>query len=117
MKKFILPILFIFSQNLFADIEKGKAVYNAYCVICHTVDNRASGSMGPDFNMVSYKRKKFEIMAYVRSPEVYYKEFGYSANAMPSIDLTNKELEDVADYISSLQPFKKWMIKKKKTKE
>jgi len=113
MKKLLFASIF-FQALLFADIEKGKAVYNTYCVICHTVDNRASGGMGPDFNMVSYKRTKGEIMAYVRTPEVYYKEFGYSANAMPSLDLTNEELEDVAEYISSLQPFKKWMIKKKK---
>ena len=113
MKKIFLAAFLLYTQNLLADVEKGKAVYNAYCVICHTVDNRASGSMGPDFNLVSYKRKKHEIMAYVRTPDVYFKEFGYSANAMPSLDITDKELEDVADYISSLQPFKKWMIKKK----
>ena len=114
MKKIIPIALMLLTQHILADTEKGKAVYNAYCVICHTVDNRASGSMGPDFNLVSYKRRKHEIMAYVRTPEVYFKEFGYSANAMPSIDINDKELEDVADYISSLQPFKKWMIKKKK---
>ncbi len=112
MNKLLLILSIFTTTYLVADIEKGKAVYNAYCIICHTVDNRASGSMGPDFNMVSYKRRKYEIMAYVRTPEVYFKEFGYSANAMPSIDITDKELEDVADYISSLQPFKKWMIKK-----
>jgi mono/diheme cytochrome c family protein len=114
MKKIMLITFLLFTQYILADIEKGKAVYNTYCVICHTVDNRLSGSMGPDFNLVSYKRKKFEIMAYVRTPDVYYKEFGYSANAMPSLDISDKDLEDVADYISSLQPFKKWMIKKKK---
>jgi mono/diheme cytochrome c family protein len=114
MKNIFLLTLILFTNTLFADVKKGEAVYKAYCVICHTVDNRASGSMGPDFNMVSYKRTKGEIMAYVRTPDVYFKDFGYSANAMPSIDLTNNELEDIADYVSSLQPFKKWMIKKKK---
>ena len=114
MKKLLLTILIVSTQNIFADIKNGKDIYNAYCVICHTVDNRASGSMGPDFNMVSYKRKKEEIMAYVRTPDVYFKEFGYSANAMPTLDITDKELEDVAEYVSSLQPFKEWMIKKKK---
>jgi mono/diheme cytochrome c family protein len=114
MKKLLFTIAIISTQSLFADIKNGQKIYNAYCVICHTVDNRASGSMGPDFNMVSYKRRKEEIMAYVRTPDVYYKEFGYSANAMPTLDITNKELEDVAEYISSLQPFKIWMIKKKK---
>ena len=114
MKRLLTFLIIVYANTLFADVESGKKIYNTYCVICHTVDNRASGSMGPDFNLVSYKRKKSEIMAYVRTPDVYYKEFGYDANAMPSIDLTNKELEDVADYISSLQPFKKWMIKKKK---
>jgi cytochrome c553 len=32
---------------------------------------------------------------------------------MPTLPLEDDEFRDVADYISSLQPFKKWMIKKK----
>ncbi len=35
---------------------------------------------------------------------------------MPTLPLSGKELDDIADFIDSLQPFKKWMIKNK-TKE
>jgi len=36
---------------------------------------------------------------------------------MPTLPLDEQEFKDVADYISSLQPFKKWMIKKKTEKK
>jgi mono/diheme cytochrome c family protein len=68
--------------------------------------------MGPDFNLVSYTRTKAEIKQYAKDPYSLYEKFGYSANAMPTLPLEEEELNDVADYISSLQPFKKWMIKK-----
>ncbi len=58
-------------------------------------------------------KPKEEIAAYAKDPYTYYKQFGYSANAMPTLPLEDEEFRDVADYISSLQPFKKWMIKKK----
>jgi len=45
----------------------------------------------------------------VTDPSEMYKEFGYTANAMPTLPLPKNEIEDVADYIDSLQPFKKWM--------
>jgi mono/diheme cytochrome c family protein len=111
MKKIILLAL-LSATLLWADVEKGKAVYAANCAICHTING--GNGMGPDFNMVSYTRTKEEIAHYAKDPYSVYKKFGYSANAMPTLPLEDQEFKDVADYISSLQPFKKWMIKKKK---
>ena len=110
LKYFSLVAFFMMSQ-LFADVTKGKEVYAANCAICHTVNG--GRALGPDFNLVAYTRHKEEIAAYAKDPYSHYEEFGYSANAMPTLPLTDQEFEDVADYISSLQPFKKWMIKKK----
>jgi mono/diheme cytochrome c family protein len=112
MKKItFLFILFTFT-TLFADVEKGKAVYAANCAICHTVNG--GRALGPDFNLVSYTRTKEEIASYAKDPYSLSEKFGYSANAMPTLPLSDEEFKDVADYINSLQPFKKWMIKKKK---
>ena len=111
MKQITLLLTFLISTHLFADVEKGKAVYAANCAICHTVNG--GNGMGPDFNMVSYIRTKEEIAHYAKDPYSLFEKFGYSANAMPTLPLEDNEFRDVADYISSLQPFKKWMIKKK----
>ncbi len=111
IKKSILLLVLFCTTHLFADVQKGKAVYAANCAICHTVNG--GRAMGPDFNMVSYTRTKEEIANYARDPYSFYEKFGYSANAMPTLPLEESEFQDVADYISSLQPFKKWMIKKK----
>ena len=112
MKKIVILLTLALLTTLMADIEKGKIVYANNCDICHTI-NGGTGS-GPDFNMVAYTRYKEEIEYYARDPYALYETFGYSANAMPTLPLEDQEFKDVAEYIDSLQPFKKWMIKKKK---
>ena len=111
MKQKLFLLILLVASALQADIEKGKAVYAANCAICHTING--GNGMGPDFNMVAYTRTKEEIEYYAKDPYSLAKAFGYSANAMPTLPLEDQEFKDVADYISSLQPFKKWMIRKK----
>ena len=115
MKTLIMAILLFATTNLIADIKAGEQVYKANCAICHTING--GSALGPDFNMVSYTRKTTKIEEYAKDPDSLYKEFGYSANAMPTLPLKDQEFKDVAEYISSLQPFKKWMIKKKTKKK
>jgi len=109
MKKKILIFAVLSRLVLSADIENGKDVYAQNCANCHSV-NMGTG-MGPDFNMVSYSRKKENIIQYITSPSTMYREFGYSSNAMPQLPLLGQEVDDVAEYIDSLQPFKIWMKK------
>ena len=111
MKKLILSLTLLISTQLMADVQAGEKVYKENCAICHTING--GGAMGPDFNMVSYTRHKEEIASYAKDPYSLAEAFGYSANAMPTLPLEDQQFKDVADYISSLQPFKKWMIKKK----
>ncbi|WP_201353684.1 c-type cytochrome [Hydrogenimonas urashimensis] len=96
---------------LLADPKAGEKVYQANCSQCHSI--HMTGGMGRDFNLVSYTRTKKEIIAYAGDPGSMYRQFGYSANAMPTLPLTPKEIEDVADFIDALQPFKKWMATRK----
>ena len=108
-KLVILSIICVMFTSLEANIEDGKDAYAQNCANCHSV-NMGTG-MGPDFNLVSYKRKREDILRYISSPSTIFREFGYSANAMPELPLRPKEIEDVSEYIDSLQPFKIWMKK------
>jgi mono/diheme cytochrome c family protein len=110
MKKTGFLLIPIITTCINADIERGKKVYDANCVQCHST--HMTGGLGKDFNLVSYTRTKKEIMDYARDPYSMYKKFGYSANAMPTLPLEEQEIKDVADFIDSLQPFKEWMKKK-----
>jgi len=110
LKQFILLFIILSGTYIHANVEEGKKVYAANCAICHTVNG--GNGLGPDFNIVSYTKRKEEIEEYAKDPYAWYESFGYSANAMPTLPLTDKEFKDVAEYIDSLQPFKKWMIKK-----
>ncbi len=103
-------LLLLLVTNIYANIQDGKNVYLTHCANCHS--NNMSGGFGKDFNLVSYERTKEEIKAYSTQPDRFYKSFGYSSSAMPTLPLTGQEIEDIADYIDNLQPFKKFMIKK-----
>jgi len=109
MKNIILILLVLLELTLSADIDNGKDVYAQNCANCHSV-NMGTG-MGPDFNMVSYTRKKEDISKYIIAPATMYKQFGYSSNAMPTLPISPKDVDDVVEYIDSLQPFKVWMKK------
>ncbi len=109
MKKVILCVAVFTATTLLADIVAGEKVYKENCAICHTINGGAA--LGPDFNIVSYTRRAKEIENYAKDPYSLFEAFGYSANAMPTLPLEDEQFKDVATYISSLQPFKKWMIK------
>ena len=112
MKKLLIVAALFGTIALNAEVTAGEKVYKENCAICHTITG--GGGMGPDFNMVAYTRHKEEIEYYAKDPYSLYEAFGYSANAMPTLPLEDQQFKDVAEYISSLQPFKKWMIKIKK---
>jgi cytochrome c6 len=104
-------ILLLLATNIYANIKDGKDVYLTNCANCHSTNMK--GGLGRDFNLVSYTRTKEEIIAYTTNPGMVFRSFGYPANAMPTLPLTKEEIKNVADYIDSLQPFKKWMVKTK----
>jgi mono/diheme cytochrome c family protein len=115
MKALLISMTLLSTSVLMANVEAGEKVYKENCAICHSING--GGTLGPDFNMVAYSRHKEEIEYYAKDPYSMYKAFGYSANAMPTLPLEDQQFKDVAEYISSLQPFKKWMIKKKVNKK
>jgi len=105
--KQILIISLLIAINLYADINNGMKVYDIHCKTCHSIN--MTGGEGGDFNLISYSRTKQELYRYTLDPLGEYKKFGYPASAMPNIPLLIKDVEDVVDYVDSLQPFKKWM--------
>lgn len=109
MKRLMILLTVLAGTPLLADVVAGEQVYKANCAMCHTING--GSALGPDFNMVSYKRHKEEIEYYAKDPYALAEAFGYSANAMPTLPLKDQEFKDVAEYISSLQPFKEWMKK------
>ncbi len=108
MKNFV-NLLLLTTTSLLADADRGRKVYEASCAICHTVNG--GSALGPDLNIVSYTRHKDDLAAYIKEPYENFERFGYSANAMPTLPLSDKDVEDVSAFIDSLQPFKIWMKK------
>jgi cytochrome c len=97
MKKYLLLTL-LFSSFLSADNLDGEKVFQTYCWGCH---HQTAMAFGPPFSQIATKRTKAEIMAYISSPELMYKEFGYKRTVMTQLDLNSEELDLISDYILS----------------
>jgi len=113
--KFIktLPLLLLpsFIFGLETNNHIGKPIFDNNCVFCHPLNGK--GGMGVDINIVSYERTYDEIYSYIQSPGTNFRKRGYKSSGMPEFRLTPTELKDVSDYVWSLQPFKKSMLKNK----
>ena len=96
MKKYLLLILVLFSSFLSADDLDGKKVFETYCWGCH---HQTAMAFGPPFSQIAAKRTKAEIIAYISSPKLMYKEFGYKRTVMTQFNLNPKELDLISDYI------------------
>lgn len=86
------------------DVANGEKIYKSTCSNCHST--RMTGGLGRDFNLVSYTRTKEQIIFQISDPANSAFALGYTANAMPKFNLSEKEVEDVASFIDSLQPIK-----------
>jgi len=100
-------LLLLATLPLQANIEEGKDVYLQNCAICHSIT--MGTGMGKDFNLVSYNRRKEDVVKYIRAPGMEFRRFGYDANAMPTLPLSEENIKDVSEFIDALQPFKVWM--------
>jgi len=99
MLKTWLLILF-FSSFLFSQELDGKKVFETYCWGCH---HQSAVAFGPAFTEIASKRSLEEIEAYVIDPESMYKAFGYKRTVMTKIEMSEKEIRLIAEYVLSFK--------------
>ncbi len=77
----------------------GKAVFeNNGCSACHKIGG-VGGAVGPDLTKVGSRRDKAWIIDQIRNPKIHNPQ-----SIMPSFaKLPDKDIEDLADYLSSLR--------------
>ena len=95
MTKIFMLTIALYSLLSSNELE-GKKVFETYCWGCH---HQTAVAFGPPFSEIANKRSKEEIQAYIISPKSMYKTFGYRRSVMTQLELTNKELESISDYI------------------
>jgi len=99
-----------FLSNLcFADDPiKGKELFDLKgCSFCHTMHN--GKRVGPDLKGVTKKYSDKDLQKWLTDPEAVYKEKGKRPinpgyTTMPTIKLTEKEIDDLIAYIKKIQP-------------
>lgn len=104
MKKILLSIGLLILPAFSGNIENGERIYKITCSNCHST--KMTGGLGRDFNLVSYTRTKEQVRLQVSNPAKGAFELGYTANAMPKFNLSEKDIEDVVSFIDSIQPIK-----------
>lgn len=75
--------------------EAGAELAARWCAACHVVAPSGAGTdAAPSFSAIANQRSAGEIRAFLSQPH---------AKPMRGFNLSNREIEDVAAYISSLQ--------------
>lgn len=81
-----------------ADPGKGEALFKTkLCSTCHTVA-AAGGKVGPDLSRVGARIKREDLIALIRDPKAKKPDA-----KMPKLNLTEEELNDLADYLAALK--------------
>ncbi len=93
-KKIILIVAFC--TFLSSNELDGKKVFETYCWGCH---HQTAVAFGPPFSEIADKRSKEEIQAYIIEPKAMYEAFGYKRTVMTQLELNEKEVESITDYI------------------
>lgn len=73
------------------------------CIGCHALKGHegAEGQMGPDLSRIARERDREFLVAWIQAPQVHK-----PGSRMPTLDLTSKEAELLADYLLSERPRK-----------
>ena len=73
------------------------------CIGCHTLKGHdgADGQLGPDLSKISKERDKAFLVPWIQDPQAQK-----PGTAMPSLGLSVKEAEALADYLLSERPRK-----------
>lgn len=73
------------------------------CIGCHTLKGHdgADGQLGPDLSKISKERDKAFLVPWIQDPQAQK-----PGSAMPSLGLSVKEAEALADYLLSERPRK-----------
>lgn len=71
------------------------------CIGCHTLKGHdgAEGQLGPDLSKIGKERDRAFLVPWIRDPQAQK-----PGSAMPTLDLTQKEAEALADYLLSERP-------------
>lgn len=88
--------------DLKASIERGKEVYNAYCITCHMEQGEGIESVFPpvaksDYLMADKRRSIHQVINGV-SGEIKVNKVVYNGE-MTGFDLTDEEVSDVLNYV------------------
>ncbi|WP_457600747.1 cytochrome D1 domain-containing protein [Hydrogenivirga sp.] len=78
----------------------GEEVFMAKCWGCHHPTQRA---FGPSFRWIARNRSRAEIVSQILNPQETARILGYKRNAMPKIELSERELKAVLAFIESFK--------------
>ena len=107
----LTSVIFLSSTMAYSqdDVKKGQEAYLTYgCAVCHGKDGRGDGLSAKTFDPppTNFYDKKSYHYGSARGDVIYSIKHGagHPGQGMPAFyHLTNKELEDIAAYVVSLQ--------------
>jgi len=103
---FLLAVFgFLFAQqsSLNSSIERGKKLYEQYCLTCHQADGGGVPKMNPPLISTSYvtgdKQKLVQWVLKGSTENIPIDGKSYSNNMPPQANLKDEEIADILTYI------------------
>lgn len=101
IKLMVLSILIIAaagcSSKLSSNQENGYEVFKNYCSSCHKI-NGQGGEVGPDLSKIGSYKEKSWLQRWIKNPKAVKPE-----TRMPVVGLTEDQINDVSDYLTTLK--------------
>jgi len=75
------------------DVKTGETVARTWCSPCHNTNGRGASDVVPSFGYLAAERSERELRAFLTNPH----------GAMPNIQLSRQQIEDVISYMETLK--------------
>lgn len=95
---FVGLALTFFSNVCWCDAKKGEVLFvQKTCSVCHGAGGKG-GQVGPDLSQVKLRKNRQELITWLHDPAAVKPEA-----KMPKLKLTDQEINELVDYLQSLQ--------------
>ncbi|MDH5677226.1 MAG: c-type cytochrome [Nitrospinota bacterium] len=88
------------ARKLASHGAKGQFIYQESCMGCH---HQKFDAFGPSFAEIASIRSRDQIRSHIQAPSSMFKTLGYRRNSMPTIPLSEEQLDAVTEYIISFK--------------
>jgi mono/diheme cytochrome c family protein len=96
----IVAVISLGKVSYASEYDKGKALYDEKCMICHGADGKGDGPAAAALSPPPKDFNRPEFWSQKNLDQVITNQVKNGKGAMPAFSLTDKEIKEIIDYMS-----------------